>query len=297
MATGQAMHDPEPAAHVIGLRDPALARTLDEQGYANLGPLLGPEDVRACLAAFDEAVERLDRPIGDAWFPTILLPESDVRDFLTAELERRVGPHLDAIFDLSVLELIRLDLSVKPPSPSSELGPHQDFSLIDERRWRSLYLWIPLVDTDERNGTLHVVPGSHRFTNAIRSQHVPAVFDEVLPQVHESAVRLDCRAGDLVLMVSGVVHFSPPNQTDEVRLAAHGIVKPTAAPLVFYYADDETPADKVECYELDLPTYVRQIREGRPSAEVPVTELVDRPPSSMTAQRFRDGLALVATGP
>lgn len=290
------MSDDDPAAQVLGLRDPALARTLEARGYANIGRLLDPAEVRSCQEAFDEAVRRLDRPLGDAWFPTILLPEDDVRDLLTKELERRVGPHLGRIFDLTEVELIRLDLSVKPPSPASELGPHQDFSLIDERHWRSLYLWIPLVDTDEDNGTLHVVPGSHRFTNAIRSQHVPAVFDEVLPLVHESAVRLDCRAGDLVLMVSGVVHFSPPNRTDEVRLAAHGIVKPRAAPLVFYYADDETPTGKVECYELDLDAYVRQIREGRPSADVPVTGLVDRPPASMTPARFQAGLARVAAG-
>lgn len=289
------VHQDEPA-RVLGLRDPEVARALEDQGYVNLGPFLGPDEVRGCVEAFGEAVERLERPIGDAWFPTILLPEDDVRDFLTAELGERVGPHLGDVFDLGEVELIRLDLSVKPPSPASELGPHQDFSLIDERRWRSLYLWIPLVDTDEHNGTLHVVPGSHRFTNAIRSQHVPAVFDEVLPEVHEAAVRLDCRAGDLVLMVSGVVHFSPPNQSDEVRLAAHGIVKPTAAPLVFYYADDETPADKVECYELDLDAYVRQIRAGRPAADVPRSALVDRPPTSMTEARFRTGLAQVATG-
>lgn len=291
------VHQDEPAARVLGLRDPEVARVLEDQGYVHLGPFLDAEEVRGCVEAFDAAVERLGRPIGDAWFPTILLPEDDVRDFLTAELGLRVTPHLGGVFDLDELELIRLDLSVKPPSPASELGPHQDFSLIDERRWRSLYLWIPLVDTDERNGTLHVVPGSHRFTNAIRSQHVPAVFDEVLPQVHESAVRLDCRAGDLVLMVSGVVHFSPPNQTDDVRLAAHGIVKPAEAPLVFYYADDETPSGKVECYELDLESYVRQIRAGRPSADVPRSALVDRPPSSMTEARFRSGLAQVAAGP
>ena len=280
-----------PTAPVTGIRDPAVARALDEFGYINVGPFLNPDEVRACREAFDDAVQRLDRPIGDAWFPTILLPEQDVRDSITAELERRVRPHLSDVVDLAALELIRLDLSVKPSSPSSELGPHQDFSLIDERRWRSLYLWIPLVDTDERNGTLHVVPGSHRFTNAIRSQHVPAVFDEVLPAVHEAAVRLDCQAGDLILMVSGVVHFSPPNRGDEVRLAVHGIVKPQAAPLVFYYADGETPAGKVECYQLDSDAYVRQIREGRPASDVPLGELVDRPPGSMTPERFRAGLA------
>jgi hypothetical protein len=123
------------------------------------------------------------------------------------------------------------------------------------------------------------------------------MFDPVLDDVETASTELVCEPGELIVMVSGVVHFSPPNQTDDVRLAAHGIVKPTEAPLVFYYADDDTPSGKVECYELDLDAYVRQIRAGRPSADVPRSALVDRPPSSMTEARFRSGLAEVAAGP
>jgi hypothetical protein len=282
--------DPPPVA---GVRDDAVARQLAVDGYARLGPFLTSDQIDRARHAFDVAAARLDRPLGDQWYPTILWPEDDVRAFITSELEALIAPRLESVFDPEVLELMRLDYSVKPASPTSELGAHQDFSLIDETQGTSLYLWIPLVDADETNGTLHVVPRSHRFSNRIRSQHVPAYFDEVLPLVRESAVRLDCRAGELIVMVSGVIHFSPPNRSDALRLAAHGIVKPVDAPIVFFFADEQTPADKVECYEVDLPRYVHYIHHGRPGAEVPLTRMVDRPPASMTSDRFQRGLKQV----
>jgi hypothetical protein len=275
----------------VRLRDPDLAAAVARDGYARYGPFLDEAEVAAANAVFDEAQRRLAEPLGDSWFPTILLLDDDVRTFITAELGAIIRPKLDAVFEPGSLEVVRLDYSVKPPTETSELGPHQDYTLVDERTAQSLYLWIPLCDTDEVNGTLHVVPGSHHFTNRIRSRHVPAYFDDVLGLVHESSTRLDCRAGELVVMVSGVVHHSPPNRSGRMRLAAHGIVKPAGVPLVFYFADDETPEGRVECYELDIDHYVRSIHHGRPGPEVPLARLEDRPPAMMTSERFERGLA------
>jgi hypothetical protein len=284
---------PLPVPDIVGVTDPAATECLARDGYARLGPLLSAAEVARAREVFDEAFERLDRPLGDAWFPTILLPDDDVRAFITTELEALIAPKLEAVLDGERTELLRLDFSVKPPSESSELGPHQDFSLVDERHATGLYVWIPLEDTDASNGTLHVVPGSHRFSNKIRSQHVPATFDDVIDLVHGESVRLDCSAGELILMVSGVIHHSPPNRSDRVRLAAHGIVRPTEVPLVFYFADESTPEDMVECYEMDLERYVRHIHQGRPGPEAEMTEMVRRPPTGMTRERFREGIAAV----
>lgn len=276
---------------VISLRDPSAASRLERDGYVRLGPFLDADEVVAANALFTEACGRLAEPLGDSWFPTILLEDDAVRAFISEGLGALIGPKLAEAFEPDSLEVVRLDFSVKPPTPTSELGPHQDYSLVDERRAQSLYLWIPLCDTDESNGTLHVVPGSHHFTNRIRSRHVPSYFDEALDLVHRAGVRLDCRAGELVAMVSGVIHYSPPNATGTLRLAAHGIVKPKNLPLVFYYADDQTPPGQVECYELDIDRYVQAIHQGRPGLDVAMARLEPSPDASMTRQRFRRGLA------
>lgn len=272
--------------------DDGAAADLERDGYARLGPLLGPDELARCREVFDQAVAQLGQPIGERWFPTGLLPDPEVRAFITDGLRSIIQPKLSALFDPAVLELIQLDLSVKPASEHSELGPHQDYAIIDEEQAASIYLWIPLVDTDETNGTLHLVPGSHRFANRVRSHHVPATFDRVLDLVHQESVAVRCRAGELVLMVSGVIHHSPPNTSDHLRLAVHGIVKPIAAPLVFYFADEQTPADMVECYEMDLESYHHHVRSGRPAGDLPV-RLIDRPASSMGRGEFLEGLDLV----
>jgi hypothetical protein len=277
----------------VGFRDPEVAARVARDGFARLGPFLDAGEVAAATAVFDEATRRLDEPLGDAWFPTILLQDDAVRTAISDGLGAIIRPKLDEVFEPGTVEVVRLDYSVKPDSPSSELGPHQDYALVDERTAQSLYLWIPLCDTDAANGTLHVVPGSHRFTNRIRSRHVPSYFDEVLGLVHASSTRLDCQAGELVVMVSGLVHHSPPNRSGHLRLAAHGIVKPPGLPLVFYFADEDTPAGQVECYELDIEHYVRSIHHGRPGPDVPMARFEDRPEAMMTRERFERGLAAV----
>jgi hypothetical protein len=284
-------------APVEGIRSAAHAEELNGVGYTRIDGFLSADEVRDCREALSAAIDLLDRPLGPHWFPTALLPEEHVRSAISTGLRPVIEPKLSTILEPDVLELVRFDCSVKPPAPESGLGPHQDFALIDEDRWTSLYVWIPLCDTDAGNGTLHVVPGSHHFSNRVRSQHVPAVFDEVLDLVDDAAVCLDCRAGDLILMVSGVIHFSPPNASDELRLAAHGIVTPIEAPLVFYYADDQTPDGQVECYEMEIDQYIRHIIAGRPGPEFASIGLIDRPEGSMTRDRFLEGTARYASRP
>ena len=280
----------EPLPHIEGVIDPDVAAALARDGYVRLGTVLSAEECQQLLEAFDTVADRLGT-IGDEWFPTILLPDAGLRAFIDDALRALVLPRLEGILDTAAMEAVRVDYSVKPPGPKSLLGPHQDFSIVDEDTWTSLYVWIPLVATDGVNGTLHVLPGSHRFTNRIRSRHVPAVFDPVLDDVEEQAVALDCEPGELVVMVSGVVHFSPPNQTDAVRLAAHGIFKPTEAPLIFYFADEATPEGTVERYEVSIDEYIELTLGDRPGPEFELTGLSERPPMAMSPERFERGMA------
>jgi hypothetical protein len=278
-------------APIEGIRSGTHAAELASDGYTRIDGFLSEDEVRRCQTMLSAAMDLLDRPLGPNWFPTALLPEQHVKDLISKGLRPVIEPKLAAVLEPETVELVRFDCSVKPASPESGLGPHQDFAVIDESRWTSLYVWIPLCDTDRHNGTLHVVPGSHHFSNQVRSQHVPAVFDEVLDLVEDSAVCLDCRAGDLILMVSGVIHFSPPNASESVRLAAHGMVKPIEAPLVFYYSDDQTPDGRVECYEMGIEQYIEHIIAGRPDPDVELTRFIDHPEGSMSRERFLRGTA------
>jgi len=263
-------------------------------GFARLGPFLTPQECDHLRDTFDEIMTNCDVPVGDEWFPTILLQNEEARAGLSRVLAGILGPKLDTVFHGDQWDEVRLDFSVKPPTERSELGPHQDYSMVDEDRFASLYVWVPLIDTSFGNGTLHVVRGSHRFANKIRSRTVPALFDDVLPAVRDAGTRLDCVAGELIIMVAGVIHFSPPNLSGHLRLAAHGVFTPRGAPLVHYLVDADTPTGSVECFEVEgIDRFVRLIHDGRPDDLGSPQRIMPLPPARMTAERLAAGLDAV----
>jgi ectoine hydroxylase-related dioxygenase (phytanoyl-CoA dioxygenase family) len=77
-------------------------------------------------------------------------------------------------------------------------------------------LWIALVDTDERNGCLWLVPGSHeRGLVAHGRAEVNPVLREA--EVGDAAIALPMRAGDGVFFTGLTLHRSGPNHSAEAR--------------------------------------------------------------------------------
>ena len=68
---------------VRGRRSASARETLARDGHVHLPGFLDAEEVARCREVFDEAARRLDRPLGDEWFPTILLQDDEVRALIT----------------------------------------------------------------------------------------------------------------------------------------------------------------------------------------------------------------------
>ena len=58
---------------------------------------------------------------------------------------------------------------LKAPKKSTVLPLHQDWSVVDEDQYQSLFIWCPLVDIHPQNGGLFVLPGSHNYFKNYRS--------------------------------------------------------------------------------------------------------------------------------
>jgi hypothetical protein len=97
--------------------------------------------------------------------------------------------------------------------------PHQDFPYIQGSA-DTLTVWIPLGDCLRRNGSLRVIPGSHR--RGVRPVHPVAgaggfgvdVFPDDRPWVE-----IDFVAGDALLFHAFTVHAATPHQGDRIRLS------------------------------------------------------------------------------
>jgi hypothetical protein len=120
--------------------------------------------------------------------------------------------------------------------PTSAMPAHQDWTFVDERRWRSLSVWCPLVDTCLDNGALHIMRGGHELPFTIRGTEIPSAFHELGDDVHDHLSPLLLRAGEAVVYDHRMVHASPSNRTSKDRVAGVLALVPRSAEPLHYGA-------------------------------------------------------------
>jgi ectoine hydroxylase-related dioxygenase (phytanoyl-CoA dioxygenase family) len=87
---------------------------------------------------------------------------------------------------------------------------------------RRMSVWVPLQDTDERNGCLWVVPGSQRWGLEPWTMQETGTCQKRVNRVEyadEHAVPLPVQAGTVVLFSAYTWHHSKNNRTDQTRRA------------------------------------------------------------------------------
>jgi hypothetical protein len=135
---------------------------------------------------------------------------------------------------------------------------HQDWTYTREPGVRAVVVWCPLADTDPSTGGLHVVPGSHRWSTKHRgSGEVPGPLADVGKALADSGAArpVELAAGEAVLYDAALLHGSPPNAGDDVRVAAAIALAPTGAELVHLHAEAGGP---VQGYVIDEGYYTLQ---------------------------------------
>jgi hypothetical protein len=110
---------------------------------------------------------------------------------------------------------------VKSPGPESGMCVHQDMSLVDESRFTGINIWVPLVDLTVENGTLFVLPGSHRIFPTYRGSSIPEFFAPVMDDMIDYLQPVLIKAGEAVFFDQSIIHFSPPNYSNKIRIVTN----------------------------------------------------------------------------
>lgn len=104
--------------------------------------------------------------------------------------------------------------------PDSALDWHQDSHYYGGTTdgFRVITVWIPLVDVDEHNGCLQVIPGSHKLGKVAarrneRGRWSPEDAIERLGEVRG----VPMRRGDVLVLSNLILHATGRNATDQVR--------------------------------------------------------------------------------
>lgn len=226
-------------------RDPEVEARLERDGYAVL-PLLDADQVAHLRAEFEK---RGSAP-GDgrlACHSTFHSNDRAYKVWVNDVIRETIDPVLERVFDRQ--RALPCNFIMKWPGGMGGFGLHQDLSLVDENLHRSVEVWMPLDDTNETNGQLWMVPGSHKWLPTLRGIHAfDFPFHDVSRRIVERHGRpVPVPAGHAVVFNHAIVHFSYPNKSDKPRLVAITDLIPEEAQHLHFFGDG---SGTVTAYEI-----------------------------------------------
>lgn len=191
---------------------------------------------------------------------TILDSNTDYRRRAIKLIFEVFTPHVERI--LIDYRFLVGNFFVKPPF-KGKLPNHQNYHLIENQHDTTVSVWCPLVDVDERNGTLHVVEGSHKIVPniyGINSIPYTAGFEESLQKKYSKPIPL--KAGECVIIDDSLVHWSDDNKSLTPRYAAQGVYVPAEVRPIMYYLDPIDSSKGFELFEINSDFFIEYTSNG-----------------------------------
>ncbi|HYD89928.1 MAG TPA: phytanoyl-CoA dioxygenase family protein [Flavobacterium sp.] len=233
------------------LNDPRLEQQFDKDGYV-IVDLLSQQELQEIRNTFRDFVEEGKRGLknvessyklsffnSDGEYRSRVL--QTIADFFQAKVDKYLKGYKPLI----------INLFDKEPG-GGEVPIHQNWTFVDERKYTSVSVWIPLQDVSRENGTLEVVKGSHRVLTDFRSPTIPWVFEDLFTELKEKYLQpLNLTAGQVGIIDDSIIHWSSENKTNANRAAIQLIMVPEEAVPLHYYMDPAGNKDKLEVFEVD----------------------------------------------
>jgi len=214
--------------------DPSLDRRFQRDGF-----LVVDLADATTVAELLEAYERLDSGIHEGYYPSLMSDDLAYKQATHEEVTSRLWPSLSAL-----LEGYRPHLGVymvKHPGPDTEVVPHQDWIIADESERPSMTAWVPLTPVTEATGRMRVLPGSHRWLTGLRgSPSFPTAWEAVYERVRDELMEeVVIEVGQAMVYDIRILHGTPPNRSDAVRVATSLYAVPEdTTPLHYYRGPD-----------------------------------------------------------
>lgn len=230
-------------------RDPAHQEHFERDGYVVID-LTSEGVVREIARQFYDIHQSV--PAGFSSGATIA--DQSIKDKLFAYMDAALKPDMDRAFiDYKKLGSTFL---CKAPGENGKVNVHQDWTVVDEKRYASATVWIPTHAVDARNGALRVLPGSHLFFDKYRNNNIPISYRGSEEILWDNMFTVPMHPGQAFVLNHAVLHASPPNVTDKERLViAYGITSAEAV-LSFYYKA-AAPGSPVEKYMMPDDFFLR----------------------------------------
>lgn len=208
-----------------------------------------------------------------------------VFDMITAAFMARVGDYL-ADYRPIIANFIR------KMEDGGEVPLHQNWAFANEHECATVSIWCPLVDSNKENGTLEVVPGSHKRFGEVRGPMIKSELLGIQQEIIDKfMLPIETKAGNCVILDDSIVHYSSPNQTDGLRLAIQLILIPAEEKSIHFHMDLAKDRTKVEVLEVDTDFYMNFNPWKKPSEDVKRINSFKYVPFDMTIEQFEAKLS------
>lgn len=221
-------------------KDQQLQNQFDTEGFVKFR-LFDEDEIQTlahyCKSYFPEHTEGF---FSSSYLQDFKLKE-EISGKITEIIDPKIKKHLVDYRSLGAAFLI------KGIQAKTEMPLHQDWTIVDESRYYSLNVWIPLSATNEDNGTIEVVKGSHLWSEGVRAPTLPFYFDGFQEELKKELTVINTIPGEVVILNQAIIHYSKPNTTNEVRPAISAGIISKEAQLLLHYWNKKTPS-KIETY-------------------------------------------------
>lgn len=225
-------------------KDPEMQQTFEGQGFVTV-QFYTHEEVEELNKLYDDL-----HPVDEkGFYPSTFSKDKNYRQKADEEI-RRIGNRTISNV-LQDEKVVCGSFIVKYPGPDSEMCVHQDMTLVDETEFTGINIWCPLVDLTDTNGAIYALPKSHRLFPTYRGATVPNIYQDVTKEIVDFMTPLYLKAGEAVIFDQSILHYSPPNFSQERRIVTNiYFTHKDARFRTAYYNKEEAP-EKVELFEQD----------------------------------------------
>ncbi len=246
------------------LNDPALESAFNAKGYVKV-PFLSGGEIETLKKAFFDTIAQSGgaKTNNDVDFAS---QEEITYDFTfidrNPEYKRQVFNIITGAFEKRTTELLAgyrpiIANFIRKKEGGGEVPMHQNWAFVDEEKYSSVSVWVPLVDSNEDNSTLEMVDGSHKKFGQHRGPMIPWEIRHLKNEiVSRHLTPMNVKAGEGVILDDSIVHYSNINKTPGLRLAIQLIMVPVNAPTIHYHYDREEDQDHINMLETDLEFYM-----------------------------------------
>jgi hypothetical protein len=275
-----------------------MERELVERGYTT-AQLLSAEEAAELWQALQALKQKAGFGITDGngsqlkHHASFMDADQNYRRESSALIENWIGPRITRV--LPSMMFATGSFHVKAPH-SGIVGLHRDWTLTETPSELAYNAWLPLVDVDEHNGALRVVPCSHQVTLQLSTAKLAPYYASYVQAVQAIATLVPSKAGQAIVYDSRLLHWSADNESAEIRPAVGiGLIPKGTRPAFYKAADDE---GSYVVYDMSNGEFLRHTPEdlysGRISA--PVLKTVRHQNEKIDLEEFTRRLARLQGG-